>query len=323
VSRAGLAIVAACVAATGGCRDGARATRAARANRPRPALPEGAAEARAGATVAGNEPAPSSWSCGAVHDPSPVARRLGHGRRLVLGAIADTHGALPATLAEVERFAARFGERGVDAVAALGDLGASEDEIARVLAALRPAHAPILAIAGEREPENAFHAAVKRVQKDGIEIVDLVDKRRMDIGDIDIVSLPGYPVTRTGCRYRQADLEGVRALLAGRDRARPLVVLGHMPPRGSQAQAIDRGLGDANVGDGDVTALLEAIAPSLALFAHVDEAGGRAQAAGAGEWINVGAADAVPHELVGGGSAGAGAAIVEFSDGKARLERLP
>ena len=69
---------------------------------------------------------------------------------------------MPSTIVQLERFAAQFGVRQIDAVAALGDLGRSADDIAAVLVALRAAEAPMLAIAGERESENSFHAGVKR-----------------------------------------------------------------------------------------------------------------------------------------------------------------
>jgi hypothetical protein len=49
-------------------------------------------------------------------------------------------------------------------------------------------------------------------------------------------------------------------------------------------EGIDRGFGDANVGDPAMRALVEALAPAAALFAHVDEAGGRRR----GSWVNVG-----------------------------------
>lgn len=225
----------------------------------------------------------AAWSCGAVHGAARVARPLGHDGRLKLGAVADTNGAAPATMANLTRLARVFGEEHVDAVVALGDLGASEDEIATVLTALASgAKAPVLALAGEREPENAFHAAVKRVHAAGVDIVDLVDTRLVDTGIIDIVSLPGYPFSRKGCHYSAADLDGAARLLDGRSHAR--VVVAHTPPQGHGAGAIDWALGDVNAGDAAMAAAVDRLRPRAALFAHVDEAGGRAD----GERINVG-----------------------------------
>jgi len=254
------------------------------------ALAMGCRSTEAAATTHEKHAAPSGqttpWSCGAVHDAAPLVRPLGHGGRLKLGAVADTNGTAAGTMANLSRLGGVFAEEHVDAVLALGDLGRTEDEIAAVLTALgRSAHAPVLALAGERAPENAFHAAVKRVHDAGIDVVDLVDKRLVDTGDVDIVSVPGYPFSEKGCHYRAADLDGVARMMSGR--AHPRVVAAHTPPRGHGADAIDWALGDVNAGDAAMAALVERLEPAAALFAHVDEAGGRAT----GEEINVGAVE--------------------------------
>jgi Icc-related predicted phosphoesterase len=227
---------------------------------------------------------PAAWSCGAVHGAARIKRALGHDGRLKLGAVADCNGTAAATLANLARFLRVFSQEHVDAVVALGDLGASEDEIATVLTAIAGGvQAPVLALAGEREPENAFHAAVKRVQAAGADIVDLVDTRRVDTGTIDIVSVPGYPFSKKGCYYSAADLDGAARLVAGRDHAR--VVVAHTPPKGHGAGAADWAIGEVNAGDAAMAALVERLSPRAALFAHVDEAGGRAEG---GERLNVG-----------------------------------
>lgn len=239
------------------------------------------------------EAAGGPWSCGGIHGDPHVARRLGGGGRLVLGAVADTNGADAATLANLERFARVFRREHVDAVAALGDLGGTEDEIARVLLALGAAGAPVLALAGEREPESAFHAAVARARAAGVEVVDLVDKRILDTGEMDIVSAPGYPFSKDGCRYAAGDLQAL--LRAAGARRRPRVLIAHTPPKGDGPAAIDRALGDVNAGDPAMRALVEALRPEAALFAHFDEAGGRVSPRG---WINVGGVEGGMASLV-------------------------
>ncbi|MDB4970742.1 MAG: hypothetical protein JWN44_6431 [Myxococcales bacterium] len=244
------------------------------------------------------------WSCGAVHGAATAVRALGHGRRLKLGAVADTNGTAPATLANLRRFAGVFSVEHVDAVVALGDLGATEDEIATVLTALAGAKVPLLALAGEREPENAFHAAVARVRAAGVDIIDLVETRLVDTGKIDILSVPGYPFSDKGCRYTSADLEGARRLVDGR--WRPLIVVAHTPPKGAGDKAVDWATGEVNAGDPAMLDLQNAIYPNAALFAHVDEAGGRNERGR----INVGGVEAGM------------ATIVELRDGVARTEVL-
>ena len=202
------------------------------------AMGMGCRPTEAAATKAQANETAAAWSCGAVHGEARLVRALGHDGRLSLGAIADTNGAAPATLANLRRLGEVFAGVHVDAVVALGDLGRTEDEIAAVLTAIgSAAQVPVLALAGEREPEKLFHAAVKRVHDGGIEIVDLVDTRLVDTGKIDIVSVPGYPFSRKGCHYSAADLEGAERLVAGRERTR--LVVAHTPPKGNGAGAID------------------------------------------------------------------------------------
>ncbi len=258
------------------------------------------ASATAAAAAASGAAAAGEWSCGAVHGEARLARALGRDGRLVIGAIADANGAAAGTVANVRRIGAAFAEAHVDAVVALGDLGASEDEIAAVLEAVAAsARAPVLALAGERERENVFHAAVKRVRDKGVDVVDLVDTRLVDTGKIDIVSLPGYPFSKKGCHYVAGDLEGAARIVSGRSNAR--LVVAHTPPKGNGDAAIDWALGDVNAGDVAMAAIVERLRPAAALFAHVDEAGGRA----AGERINVGSVERGM------------AAIVEITDGRA------
>jgi hypothetical protein len=226
---------------------------------------------------------PADWSCGAVHGEARAKRRLGAHGRLSLGVVADTNGTAPATLAHLRRFAALFADAHVDAVLALGDLGASEDEIATVLTALGAARAPIFALAGEREPEAAFHAAVKRARAGGVDVLDLVDVRLVDAGDVDLVAAPGYPFSDKGCRYRAADLDGARRLAGGR--MRPLILAAHTPPKGRGPAAVDWAVGEINAGDPAMLDLVNALYPNLALFAHIDESGGHVER---GSWINVG-----------------------------------
>jgi Icc-related predicted phosphoesterase len=238
------------------------------------------------ATTTTTEVPDGAWSCGAVHGGARLSRTLGHGGRLALGVVADTNGTAAATMANLSRLAGVFSKEHVDAVLALGDLGADEGEIATVLTALgRQAGAPVLALAGERAPEGVFHAAVARARQAGIDVVDLVDTRLVDTGEIDIVSLPGYPFSPKGCHYTTADLDGAERLVAGR--THPRVVAAHTPPKGDGAAAADWALGGINAGDPAMARILDRLAPRAAVFAHVDEAGGRAD----GERINVGAVE--------------------------------
>ena len=256
------------------------------------------------------------------------------GQGFSLGVVADSKEPLPGTLDNLRRFSRVFSHEKVAAVLALGGLGASEDEIALVHGALKEAHAAVLALPGDREPENAFHSAVERVRRGGMEVVDLAQVRAIDGGGFGLVSLPGYPWPHylgaglAGCRYSSADVEALASWFDGLPR--PRIVAAHTPPRGTGPEAIDWALGGANVGDPALTKALGSLDEALAVFAHVDESGGRAQGKASNDggvaengwadwlWLNAGAADAVPHTLVGGGTSRGQAALVEFSEGRVR-----
>lgn len=225
------------------------------------------------------------------------------GATVRLGAIADTYGATPATLANLARMSGVFRSEHVQAVLALGDLGATEDDIATVLRTLGAADATVYALPGELEPEGAFHAAVTRVRGDGVDVCDLVERRQVRVGGATLVAIPGYRFSSHGYRYGAADLDRARTLAATRGK---VIVAAHAPPKGRGDKATDWAIGDVNAGDPALTELLRALHPATALFAHVDEAGGRADALG----VNV-------------GSAGAGmAALVEVGDGAAQARVL-
>lgn len=294
-------------------------------------------------------PAPkpqAPWSCGAVHEGAKVTRpelakeALASGAPIVIGVVADTREALPATLGNLERFAGVFRKRHVALVVALGGLESTESGIASVLEALKGAGAPVFALPGDREPEAVFHAGVARAKREGLDVTDLANVRAVAGAGLALLSLPGYrwPHYLTagdlGCRYDARDV----AALAGLDRwlagdpahaKRPIVLIAYSPPRGNGPDALDWALGAANVGDPDLARLLPSLHAKVGLFAHVDEAGGRLSdgqsriAAGVFSdrlYANVGSADSVPHDLLPRGIGRGQAMLVELADGRARAE---
>lgn len=280
------------------------------------------------------------WSCGAVHEGARLSRpALGQKKRadgaIAIGLIADTREAKPETLGNLARFSGVFRSEQVAAVVALGGLESTEQGIAEVLLALKGAGAPVFALPGDREPEKAFHAGVERARQAGLDVTDLALARAIAGSGLAILSLPGYrwPHYLTagdfGCSYKAADvaaLAGLDAWLAA-DRTRPILLVAYAPPRGDGPGALDWALGGANVGDSDLARLLPSLHVRVGAFAHVDEAGGRQDDGKAPVpdrawserlYVNVGAADAVPHELWPSGLSRGQAMVVEIKDGKAR-----
>jgi hypothetical protein len=284
-------------------------------------------------------PAPA-LSCAALPEGLQAAARpkLGEaGKPLAIGLVADTKEPLPATLANLQHFARVFHKEHVALVVALGGLGSTEQEILRVLMTMKPVEAPLFVLPGE-ESQLAIAHAVAQARASGLDAVDLDSQRAIDGAGLDLLALPGYPYphylgAKGGCRYRPADVEAMRPLIETLgSNGGPLLLLAHTPPRGAGEHALDWALGGANVGDPDLARLTALPEVRLGAFAHVSEAGGRAwdgQAQVAeGVWserlfVNVGAADSVPHELDSGGMSYGQAALVELADGKARFHVVP
>ncbi|HZS35656.1 MAG TPA: hypothetical protein VFF06_02460 [Polyangia bacterium] len=286
----------------------------------------------------------AEWWCGAVKDPARVVehKRLGaSGQPLRLGLVADAKEPLPATLQNLERFAAAFQKERVHAVIALGGLGSTEDEIAKVLLALKPSGSPILALPGDREPEGAFHAAVARAKKSGLDVIDLADVRAVAGDGLEVISLPGYRfpsylgARAGGCRYRPSDVDALAAIaqtLDARAAHPPRILVAHTPPRGVGPSALDWALGGANIGDPELARALEKLNLRWGAFAHVDEAGGRgwnghapveAGAQSPRLYVNAGAADSVPHDLAGGAIARGQAALLQIDGEQASFRVIP
>jgi hypothetical protein len=97
--------------------------------------------------------------------------------------------------------------------------------------------------------------------------------------------------------------------------------------------AVDRAFGEVNIGDPMLRDLMEEGDVAFGVFGHVHESAGRATTLAGkvvpeGTWsssllVNVGAADAVPHEDLRGRWSTGTAAIVELRRGRARYRMLP
>ena len=251
-----------------------------------------------------------------------------------LGLVADAREATAATVANLERFAGVFRREKVAAVVVLGGMASTEDELGRELTALKGAQAPLFALPGDREPEAAFHAAIERAKKAGLDVTDLQQARGV-VGDgLVIESLPGtrwtHDLVAGGCRVEKADLEALKDLDAAMSqKGKPLVLVAHTPPRGHGPDAIDWALPGGDDGDAELARVLPSLKAQVAAFAGVDASGGRLRDAeqplAEGAWAerlsaNVGAADAAPRGLVEGRTSRGQALLVEIADGKARAK---
>jgi hypothetical protein len=160
--------------------------------------------------------------------------------------------------------------------------------------------------------------------------------RRVRIGNVNIVSLPGYyrafylKAGERGCAYEKKDLLKTASLFKAR---LTNVMLSPTPPRGTGANAVDRGRGNVNIGDIELAEVLESKAIRFGLFGYVSESGGHATArdgstqARPAVWkdslfLQAGAAEALPVSLIGGGRSVGMAHIVEFSGNRSRYRTI-
>lgn len=162
-----------------------------------------------------------------------------NGSSLILGVVADAHGALDA-LPAIRR---AFAEAGVEMVIALGGMGTERDAVARALATLAASEDAsgsrdatdwlVVAMPGDWEPIPAHRAAVAALADRGV--IDGADVRLIEIDGIRLATLPGAPdpgrlmAGHEGCVFTPDDAAAITSLLAQGPGVRLLLV--HAPPR--------------------------------------------------------------------------------------------
>jgi len=195
-----------------------------------------------------------------------------------IGQITDVKDWTPENCANIRVASKWFQGEKVDAIAVTGDLGESAEAIEKVLREVASIGVPVLAIAGNRECRDHFSTALANVQKDHKNVINMNTVRVFNTDDVSFVSLPGY-FNRSyihcaeGCEYAPAD---VKALLEiSKAATAPVrVLLSHGPPKQNGATALDRIHEDVNVGDPELTKVLEAGLFPFGLFGNIQEAGG-------------------------------------------------
>jgi len=256
--------------------------------------------------------------------------------QVVLGLLSGIMEAHPQTIDNIRFFMERFKESGVQAILVAGGMGLEETDLKKILAELAKAPVPILAVPGAQEHFDLFRKTVDEMRREHPQLLDMTRVRRVRIGNLDMVSLPGYYkpyyllAKNRGCSYQPADLDATRKLI---DIERTTVLISPSPPRGTGAHSVDRGRGEANLGDTALAEMMKGVPLPFGLFGHVYEAGGHATASDGttplleGVWhdsmyLQAGAAEAVPVPLVGGGRSVGMAHIVEFSGKRCRYRTV-
>jgi hypothetical protein len=253
--------------------------------------------------------------------------------QLKLGVLAGLKDADDDNVAHLRALVAAVREKGAEVLVADGDVGDNPDEQETLLGVLVDSGLPVLVGSGNREARAELDAAEAGLRRRGAKLWDLSHTRIVDLGDAQVVGLPGTMERRLvhadgACMYVQRDLDALAALL-DRLSGPPAILVMAVPPRGRDARALDVSE-KQNVGDPRIVPLLTLKRAPFGIFSQVWESGGRAvdgsgNPVAAGQWadqlyVNPGAADRTPWPMSDGSTAPGQAAILTIQGRRAQME---
>lgn len=246
-------------------------------------------------------------------------------RRLVVGAVADARGDSERTLEGIARVTDAFAAAGVELVLSLGGMGADQDELAAVLAALAEGGDwLVVAVPGDREAMPAHRAAVAALAARGLAVVDGAQLRFIAadgavVGTLPGVGEPGQLVSGAeGCVHEVADARAMAEDLAGRKGVK--VWAGYAAPRQWREGASDL-VDGVHVGELELGAPLARSGADVVIHGQIDDAAfgaakGSARIGGDDRVVlGTGALEAVPL-IDWQGDAIAGAALIATIEGR-------
>ncbi|MDB4954744.1 MAG: hypothetical protein JWO36_2313 [Myxococcales bacterium] len=178
------------------------------------------------AAIAAADHLAAPWRCAALDTPAFVDGTVAHDWKLVehtvsrakdgdlvIGVVADAGNASPRTIAALSRLRSKLEAAKVDLVITLGGMGSTQGELEGTLGTLSD-HAtwPVIALAGDLEPETAQIAALATLQKRGDPVIDGRLARWIEIPGVTIGTIPGsgaatrLVAANDGCGWRPHDI---------------------------------------------------------------------------------------------------------------------
>jgi Icc-related predicted phosphoesterase len=262
-----------------------------------------------------------------------VVERQGDPKRAVrIGVLSAIKDKYPDTLMNLTQFIKWFESEGVDAIVLNGDISYESDDIAVILEHVARSSRPVWVIPGNADPVAGFNLALRQLSTRFPNLISGSFVRLLQIGDVALVSLPGYYDPRFiagggGCQYYGDDVKLV-AEIVRRSKGTPVLV-SHGPPKGTHPNDLDYAFDAGNVGDARLNMVMKTASIRLGIFGHILESGGRVLRGVNGKtvdtgkwsnrlWVNAGSVSSVEQDLHDGASHQGMAAIVEIDPSKRR-----
>lgn len=255
----------------------------------------------------------------------------------VLGAVKE---AGKETRANIKKAAAEFKKRGVQFVLANGDISEGEFDLEDAFMMVGDEiSVPIFAHIGNSEGKGSFTRAYLKTQKTHPHIFNMNWIRHIDLGGVHLFSLPGYYNAKflhgkAGCHYTTKDITALRRLMETVPKSDTLILTAHGPPLSFGKQGIDVAHDAGNVGDPEMSDLINTVPVPFGLFGHILESGGRATSdlktgtpiklpmkkPANKLFINAGSSSGLPWAMLNGKQSYGMAAVVTIENKKGRVE---
>jgi hypothetical protein len=211
----------------------------------------------------------------------------------------------------------------------------SLENVVEMVSVLADTDLPVLVIIGNRECKTTFNSAMATLAEDYPNVFNLNMVRRVDLDDLDIVSMPGYHdpeyvhCSWDKCLYYESDTLSIIKL--AKESNDPVLLVSHGPPRQKDRNGIDVVSEGANVGNPWLTSAIEKAGIAFGAFGNIQEAGGKATSLDGTSiiaqnqfvdslFLNPGPADSMIWSMNDGTESKGMAAVVHFVGKKAKYK---
>ncbi len=209
------------------------------------------------------------------------------------------------------------------------------ENITEMISVLADTDLPVFVIIGNRECKTTFNSAMATLAEDYPNVFNLNMIRRVDLDDLDIISMPGYHDPEyvhcawDKCLYYESDTLSLIEL--AREANDPIMAVSHGPPRQQDHNAIDVVSEGANVGNPWLASALKKAGIAFGAFGNIQEAGGKATNLNGTSivaqdkfveslFLNPGPADSMAWSMNDGTESKGMAAVIHFVGAKAKYK---